>query len=205
MRIFIKKIIEFLKKKLKMSTIEDLDIDKTDESHLVSLEKGFTMYRRFAGDPLEFQYNDTTFTTKVEPESRQWGPIATNSGNCCMITTAQGAFAETRGLEDRKLYEIVVIKPIDRILDLDKVCEEQGIERQYLHVYETPDGRDRDREKELFKLYGKQIREKRINGVKYRSRRLPDDACYMFYDTLPNLNEYLTYKEITDPTSFNLW
>lgn len=203
MRIF-KKIIEFLKKKLKMKTIEDLDIDKIDESHLVYLEKGFTMYRRSAEEPLEFRYNDTTFTTKVEPENRQWGPIATNSGNCCMITTVQGAFAETLGLEDRKLYEIVVIKPIDRILDLDKVCEEQGIERQYLHVYETPDGRDRGREKELFKLYGKQIREKRINGVKYRSRRLPDDACYMFYDTLPNLNEYLSDKEITDSPTFNL-
>jgi hypothetical protein len=181
-----------------MNTIQDLEIDRIGESYLVRLEEGFTIYRRAVGAPLDFRYNDTTFTTKVEPERRQWGPIAANSGNCCMITTVRGAYAETLDAKDRKLYEVVVIKTIDRILDLDKVCEEQGIERQYLHVYDTADGRDREKERELFQLYGKQIQEKRIHGIRYRSRRLPIDTCFMFYDTLPNLNEHLSYKEIPD-------
>lgn len=194
----LRSLIKKLRAKLRKKTIADLDVNKINESHLVVLETGCIMYRRVQGDPLEFRYNDTTFTTKVEPERRQWGAAAANSGNCCMINTIQGAFAETLGLKDRKLYEIVVIRPIDRILDFDKVCEEQGVEKQYLQVYDTQDGRDHDKEKELFKLYGKQILEKRIHGVKYGSRRMPDSICYMFYDTLPNLNTYLTYNDIPD-------
>lgn len=194
----LKVLLKFIRTRLKIKSIEDLEIDKISESHLVSLDQGFTIYRRVIGDPLDFQYNGTTLTTGVELDRRQWGSVAVNSGNCCMITSIRGAYAETLGSEGRKLYEIVVIKPIDRILDLDKVCEEQDIERQYLHVYDTEDGRDHEKEKELFKFYGKQIQEKRIHGIKYKSRRSPVDTCYMFYDTLFNLNEYLSYSVISD-------
>lgn len=182
-----------------MKSIKDLDVGKINDSHLICLSEGFKMYRRSAGVPLEFRYNDTTFTTKVEPENRRLDIIAINSGACSTITSVRGTFAETMGSEGRKLYEIDVIKPIDRILDLDKVCEEQGIERQYLHIVNTLDGRDHEQEKELFKLYGKNIQEKRIHGVKYLSRRSPNDFCYMFYDTLPNLNEFLSSNEIAEP------
>ena len=196
----LKRLLKFIRVLLKMKTIQDLEIDKINDSHLITINCGFTVYRRVEGDPLNFRYNDTTFTTAVEPERRQWGASAVNSGNCCMITTVQGAYAETPGIKDRKLYEITVIKPVERILDLDKVCKEQGIERRYLHIYDTDDGRDNVKEQELLKLYGKQIQEKRIHGVRYRSRRLPSDTCFMFYDTLPNLRDYLSYKEIPDPT-----
>ncbi|MBU4252164.1 MAG: hypothetical protein KJ647_04200, partial [Candidatus Omnitrophica bacterium] len=63
----------------------------------------------------------------------------------------------------------------------------------------TLDGRDHEQEKELFKLYGKNIQEKRIHGVKYLSRRSPNDFCCMFYDTLPNLNEFFSSNEIAEP------
>ena len=186
-----------MKRKSRKKTISNLDINKIGESHLVTLMQGLKLFRRVKNDPLEFHYNDTTFTTKVLPENRRVNVIATNSGSSSMITTVKGAFAETRWEEGKKVYEVSVIKPIGRIIDLDAVCEEQGIEKQYLCIYADHDGRNREKEKELFNLYGKKIREKRIHGIKYRSRRSPEDTCYMFYDTIPNLNDYFIYREIT--------
>ena len=187
-----------IKQELRIKTIKDLNIIKINDSYLITLRQESKLYRRVKGDPLEFCYNDTTFTTKVLSENRHLGMIGMNSGSSSMITTVRGAFAETNREEGRKLYEASVIKPIDRIIDLDRVCDEQGIERQYLHIYDTDDGRDREKEKELFNLYGKEIRERRIHGIKYRSRRSPEDTCYMFYDTIPNLNDYFIYREIPD-------
>jgi len=195
---FLAKLLMRIKQKLRIKTIKDLDISKIDDSHLITLRHESKLYRRVKGNPLEFCYNDTTFTTNVSPENRFFGMIGVSSGNSSMINTERGAFLETDFEEGRKLYEIIVIKPVERIIDLDKACAEQGIERQYLHIYDTDDGRDREKEKELFNLYGKEIRERRIHGVKYRSRRSPGDTCYMFYDTILNLNDYFRYREITD-------
>lgn len=152
------------------------------------------MFRRILGDPLEFHYNDTTFTTAVSLENRKDVVYATLSGSTTAINLVKGAYKETKGREG-KLYKIVIKKEIDRILDLDKVCEEQGIEREYLKIYPTNTGRNSKKEKELFNLYGKEIREKRIHGVKYRSRRYSVATCFLFYDTLIDLHAYLDAKE----------
>lgn len=192
------KLLLRIKQKLQIKTIKDLNIRVIDDSYLITLSLGLKLYRRVKGDPLEFCYNDTTFTTKVLPEDRQLGISGINSGSSSMITTVRGALAESNKGEGRKLYQVTVIKPIDRIIDLDRVCDEQGIESKYLHIYNTDDGRDRGKEKELFNLYGKEIHERRIHGIKYRSRRSLDDTCYMFYDTIPDLNDYFIYREITD-------
>jgi hypothetical protein len=181
-----------------MKTIKDLDINKINEAHLIELDLGYKFFRRTEGNPLDFHYNDTTLTTKVLLDQIISGKVGLNSVNCCAINIAQGAFAETKWKLGLKLYEIIVKKCIERILDLDRVCEEQEIEAQYLHLHATESGRDPNMEKELFNLYGKEIREKRIHGVKYRSRRYPEATCYMFYDTLPGLSEYLDYRDITN-------
>jgi hypothetical protein len=197
-----KKLIFTIKDIFIKKTIQDLDINLINENHLIVLQEGYVMFRRTEGGPLEFQYNDTTFTTKVIPDDRKSSIVGLDSGTYHTITSVEGVFAETSN-RSGKLYEIKIVRAIDRILDLNKVCKEQGIKNIYLEIYDTPDGRDSEKkEKELFKLYGKELREKRIHGVKYRSRRYPEADCFVFYDTLVDLNKHLSYKDITDRINF---
>lgn len=104
-----------------------------------------------------------------------------------MAAASEVPFKESK---DETLYEILIKNTLGRILDLDRACQSQGIEPQYLHPYDNEDGRNSEIEAKLLQLYGKWIQEKRIHGVKYTSRQSPSDTCYVCYDTFPDLNEY---------------
>jgi len=171
--------------------IEDLDIDKIESRHLISLTIGETYIKRTYVDPLAFYHDQpTTFLTPVKELGL---PAGSTSGGSCMATSGEVADAESCG---RNKYEIRVIKVIERIIDLDKVCEEQGIEREYLKICGTSNGRNHELENKLTSLYGKKLEEKRIYGVRYRSRRDPTGHCIVLYDTLGSLKDYLSVKII---------
>jgi hypothetical protein len=179
-------------------TIKDLDVTKIAECHLITLEPGGIFYKKSKDDPLNFHYNQTTFTTAVPIETVNPIYIGTNSGSTCLVEAVTILRAETIG-RDGMVYEIKVVKDIDRFVDLDKVCEEQEIEREYLKIY--PDGpyqRNPQEESELFNLYGLEIGNRRVHGVRYRSRRDPTGHCIIIYDTLPDLRERATTRDITD-------
>jgi hypothetical protein len=183
-----------------MKSIKDLDVDKIEEKHLIRLQVGITMYQRRVISPIEFAYSNSTFTTEVPVEKLRLDIIGINSGASSYAFDRKTMHEETKNRNgDLRIYEIKIKKEIDRILDLNKVCEEQGIETVYLHIWPTIDGRNPEIEKELFNLYGLfQKHSKRINGVKYRSRRNPDGYCVAIFDTLHNLEGYISYKDITD-------
>lgn len=176
-----------------MKSINDLDLSKISESHLMLLGVGHKMFYR-GENPLLFGYNDTTFTTKV-PVKERIQVSGANSGYFYTGTTEEVVNTETKNREG-KIYEIVVIIPIDRILDLDKVCQEQGVEKPYLKKRSVDEQHPYQGEEQLLKLYGNEIIEKRIHGIKYQSRQIQDDTCYIFYDTLNNLEEYLSAQRV---------
>ena len=173
-----------------MLPIGKLDVQKIGERHLIVLPRGMKLYRKTVGNPLEYRHNKTTFTTKVEDENLS-RIVGVDSGNQYSAGTPDCASAETENrIPDAEMYEIQVIKPIERILDLDEICKEQGIEKSYLKKY--PEG-----EEPLKELYGL-FKEKgvRIHGVKYTSRQLPGGTCYAIFDTLGDLTEHLLAEKL---------
>lgn len=170
-------------------TIKDLDVTKIVARYLISLKPGAIFYRRSKDDPLNFHYNQTTFTTAVPLETVNTQLCGASSGNSCLLETVSILDAETKG-RDGRIYEIKIEQEIDRILDLDTVCEEQGIENEYLKIYPGgPYERNPNEESELFKLYGLEVDNRRIHGVRYRSRRDPTGHCIIIYDTVSDLKD----------------
>lgn len=176
-------------------TIKDLLVSQIKEEHLIKLKVGDVFYRKSKDDPLNFHYNQTTFTTEVPTTDKLvFGAVGSNSGASCFVESVNILEAETKS-RDGRVYEIKTEKELDSILDLDKVCEEQRIEKEYLKIY--PDGtygRNPEKESELFKLYGLELSKRRIYGVRYRSRRDSSGHCIIIYDTLPNIREHFSSK-----------
>ncbi len=176
--------------------ISDLDVNKIIDCHLMAVENGQRLYKKTLGDPLGFFNNrQTTFLTAVPDCSQPTLDYGTPSGGSYMAFDIPTVDAEAIYGD---LYELRVEKNIDRIIDLCRACKEQGIETEYLKIYETFNGRNHKLEKELFNLYGHRIQELRIHGVKYRSRKNPDGFCIVFYDTLVDLKPYFSSKKIKD-------
>lgn len=179
-------------------TIKDLDVTKISVRHLISLSPGDIFYRKSNDDPLNFHYNTTTFTTAVPLERVNSQISGISSGNSCFLETVSILDAEARG-RDGRIYEIRIVKEINRVLDLNIVCKEQGIEKEYLKIYpEGPHGRNPQEESELFNLYGLEVDNRRIHGVRYRSRRDPSGHCIIIYDTVSDLKGCAFARDITD-------
>lgn len=173
-----------------MKLIKDLDIDKIEERHLISLEKGSIFYRRTHSDPLAFRYNNTTFTTAVPLEKQGFYLTHHPTGAVYATTRVHTVFKETENyIGDCRLYEIILRCKIERILNLNKVCAEQGIEPEYLR----PDGSFETEEQqmkfeaELYNFYGMKLKDKNIYGVQFRSRKDSEGDCLVFYDNLPHI------------------
>lgn len=178
-------------------TIKDLDVTKISVRHLISLKPGAIFYRKSNDDPLNFHYNNTTFTTAVPLERVNSQICGISSGNSCLLETVSILDAETKG-RDGRIYEIKIVQEIDRVIDLNIVCEEQGIEKEYLKIYpEGPYERNPQKESELFKLYGLEVDNRRIYGVRYRSRRDHSGHCIIIYDTVPDLKSRAFARDIT--------
>ncbi|MEW6074813.1 MAG: hypothetical protein AB1530_00740 [Candidatus Omnitrophota bacterium] len=170
-------------------TIKDLDINRIEEKHLIILEKDFILYRRTAKNPLAFQHSSTTFTTAAPIEKQgfylTYHPTAASYATTRMHTV----FKETEDyVGNVRLYQLKVIHKIARILDLNQVCNEQGIERDYLRPdqYFRTEKEQSDFEHELYRLYMKELNNKKIYGVKFKSRKDPEGDCIVFYDNLPH-------------------
>ena len=175
-----------------MKTIKDFNVELINESHLIVLKEGSTFYRRSRGDPLEFRYNDTTFTTSVPLEQRGFYFTYQPTGAAYATTQIHTVFKETENYtEDTRLYELKLSRPIERILDLNLVCKEQEMEREYLRPdkYFESNKQQMQFEKELYNLYGLKLKEKNIFGVIYRSRQDSEGDCIVFYDNLPHVSK----------------
>lgn len=174
--------------------IKNLDVTKIAVCHLISLKPGAIFYRKSKDDPLNFHYNQTTFTTAVPLDTVNSQLCGVSSGNSCLLETVSILDSEAKG-RDGEIYEIKIEKEIDRIIDLDAVCEEQGIEDEYLKIYlGGPFERNPEEESELFKLYGLEIDNRRLHGVRYRSRRNPTGHCIIIYDTISDLKERASFR-----------
>lgn len=183
-----------------MKSIKSLDVNKIQERHLVRLEVGDIVYQRRTLSPIAFSYNGGTFTTPVSQETRKFNYIGVNSGASSFAGDLKMMFEETENRKGNlKIYKVTVKKKIDRVLDLDEVCHEQGIDFPYLHEWFTRDGRNPIEESKLFNLYGIKLGEKRIFGIKYTSRRCSKGQCFTFLDTLGNnLDDYIDIMEKLD-------
>lgn len=172
-------------------TIKDLDIDKIEERHLIILEKDFTFYRRTSKNPLEFQYSGSTFTTVVPLEIQGFYITHQPSAGYFGANKIHTVFKETENYTGNvKVYQITVRHRIERILDLNQLCSEQEIEPEYLRPdkYFKTKEEQIDFEKELHKLYVQKLKNKRLHGIKFRSRKDPEGDCIVFYDNLPHLS-----------------
>jgi len=182
-------------------TISELDTNKIEERHLVTLSIGDSFLRRTANnDPLTLYCGKTTFTTHTPLEEIGHRSVHRPTANINAAFGIETIYKETEDYKgDCKIFKLKVIKKLDRILDLDVLCKEQGIEDIYL----KPDGTYFDSNEELIaerpihNLYDINIGGKKLNGVKHRSRQHPEGQCIVFYDNIHFISpvqNFLVYK-----------
>jgi hypothetical protein len=146
---------------------------------------------------LNYHNSQTSFTPYVPEEKLRPDLYGHNSGTNYMALDIVTMNAETDGREGN-IYEITVIKTVDRLIDLDKACKEQNIEPNYLKICpDNPYNRNLKEEVKLQNLYGKKMRDKRIHGVLFSSRRAHNGKCILIYDTLTEPEQYFFYKLYT--------
>lgn len=168
--------------------ITELDINKIDKKHLITMNKGEIIYRRTSCEtPLRLVCSRGTFTTITPLEKLGYRTVHRPTASASAAFTTETMFKETQNyVGECKVYEIVMITRLSHILDLDQVCKDQGIEDIYL----KPDGNYKNDDEELMaeyplhQLYDKEIEGKRLNGVKYRSRQHSEGYCLVFYDNI---------------------